>query len=387
MFNALNTQTSTNGMIKIDSQKEDISQLNALHKNAIQALEAKIEELKNTLKQKDELLIENKSNTNKLQEIIDQNNKQITELNNKYLEADKLNNKITSEDQLPSQINEETNNFKKKIEQLKEEHNKETTKMRMQSEASIKDIKYIYEQEKLVMEERIEKMQNIIQTLQLQRESTNTQINMANSQIDYAAEIKHLSSNLEHFKKKHEEDLAAAIKQKEDAINKVNSLEHSLSKAKFIIKNVYSHDGASSFKAKLEKIKELVSHNEELITQNEYLQQENKKYKKIINQFKRQIHVYEHSEKKLKNKLFEKELVLGDDKLKELTNDKEYKYKKAPHNENYIESEKIIDELEDMVNCKKADYIDVPRTQLKSKANMNNGREHVYSRSISVSKY
>lgn len=94
------------------------------------------------------------------------------------------------------------------IERLKLEHAKEAEKLKIESENALKDIKYIYDQEKMVLDGRMEKQNNTIKLLQMRKDSANTN-NLSDLKTQYVEEIHDLNLQLETFKQHSMEELQA----------------------------------------------------------------------------------------------------------------------------------------------------------------------------------
>jgi DNA repair exonuclease SbcCD ATPase subunit len=176
------------------------------------------------------------------------------------------------------------------------ELSKEAEKLKAMSENAVQDVKYIYEQEKIILNERVEKLQAQVKSLETHKEMI-SQVSANETQSNYIKEVKELNTHLEQYKREHEDEILSLKTQRDDALKKVEALEQNLLSAKNIVR---SDKAAGNLKVKLDKVKELHA-------QNSYLQDEMKKYKKVVYQLKSQILKLESSEKRLKNMLLEKD--------------------------------------------------------------------------------
>lgn len=110
------------------------------------------------------------------------------------------------------------------VERLKLEHEKEVEKMKAESENALKDIKYIYDQEKMVLEGRMEKQNNTIKLLQMRKDSANTN-NLSDLKTQYVEEIHDLNLQLEAFKNHSHDELAEVSHQRDGLQKKCLELE------------------------------------------------------------------------------------------------------------------------------------------------------------------
>jgi hypothetical protein len=281
--------------IAVDQHKKEIEELSINHRDVIQSYERQLSSTNSKIAELEKL---NKEYIDKLSALDINYKDAVKELNDLQKEYQSKEYRLSEEKKkLDKQADLESDlkvtHLNLIIEKLKSEHQKEIEHTKSTSEASLKDIKYIHQQEKLVLQERNEKQQTIIKSLQLQKESSNNS-NISEMQANYVKEIKELNVHLNDYKKQHEEEVLAIKKQRDDALRKVEALEHNLLTAKGVMKA--SQNDKAHTKAKSDKHKELVGQNELLI-------EEGKKQKKIITQLKTQLSKLETSEKALKSKV------------------------------------------------------------------------------------
>lgn len=118
------------------------------------------------------------------------------------------------------------------LEKAKCDHVQELEKTRQTYEAAMKEIKFIYEREKMINEARLEKANNEIRMLQSQKDSCNTSRNLHDIQETYLEEIRELNAQLDSYKKQAQEELDAYKKQRDEAALRADSLEQEIAKIK-----------------------------------------------------------------------------------------------------------------------------------------------------------
>ena len=145
----------------------------------------------------------------------------------------KLENKSTKQQEIASLDAEvKVANANIAIEKFKAEHGQELDKLKQSYESTLKEIKYIYEREKLINEGRLEKAYNEIKFLQSKNEGCNTSRNLNEIQDTYLEEIREMNEQLDTFKKQANEEMETYKKQRDDAFVRADSLEFEVSKLK-----------------------------------------------------------------------------------------------------------------------------------------------------------
>ncbi len=198
-------------------------------------------------------------------------------------------------------IHLKTVNMNAEMEKMRTEHAAELGRVKEQSEAAINDIKYIYEQEKHGLEERLAKEHSEVLELQKLRDQgmlgTGTQ-----SCLD---EIRELNAHLEAFKRQSQEELSALRKQRDEATRRADSVEEELNSLRHNMRNTQLiHDqSAKNFKQKLVQA-------QELIESHETAQTELAKTRKQIAELKTTVAKMEGNEKRLRGTISQKEKEL-----------------------------------------------------------------------------
>lgn len=125
--------------------------------------------------------------------------------------------------ELDSQL--KANNINQVLDKIREEHGKELSRVKAESERALQDIKYIHEQEKIAMADRLDKTAQDLKSLQAVKDNNaNMSISMQSMQNNYLTEIQELNSHLDAFKKQSYEEIACLKKQRDDAYKKIESL-------------------------------------------------------------------------------------------------------------------------------------------------------------------
>ena len=115
------------------------------------------------------------------------------------------------------------------MDRLKKNHAIELEEMKVTSEQSLCDIKYLYEQEKIKLEERLEKTLNERRMLRLAQENK--------KETDFfnergMNELHELSSRISVLKRQRDEDTLDAQRERDEALRKIERLERALKKRK-----------------------------------------------------------------------------------------------------------------------------------------------------------
>ena len=155
------------------------------------------------------------------------------------------------------------------IEKIKAEHMKEMEDMKKKSEASLEDIKYLYQQEKMSLERRIEKMETEMKMREAQKENDNTQQQLCELQANYVNEIQELNLHLDSFKKQSHDEVASLINEREEKQRKVERLEDELN----IITEAYTELEAEQQKMITENTQKLKEYQYEINEMQTYIQQ------------------------------------------------------------------------------------------------------------------
>ena len=195
------------------------------------------------------------------------------------------------------------------MDKLKASHTKELERMKLQGENSLNDIKYIYGQEKMALEARLEKAYNELKITQSNKEGNYSSLNLQDMQSNYLDEIQELNAHLGSFKKQSQEEMNSINKQRDDALNKATYLDHELIKLKEAMRTDQTmHEQSSAeLSHKLEKAKSLIEANEGI-------QGELKRLKKQISDMKAYVTKIEGNERRLKVLLSQKESVFDSEK-------------------------------------------------------------------------
>jgi len=185
------------------------------------------------------------------------------------------------------------------MEKLREEHKKDLDHAKNDSERSLNDIKYIYEQEKEALEARLVKANQEIKNLQgIKEQTANNSVVIRDMQNNYLLEIQELNAHLDAFKKQSYEEIACLKKQRDDAYKKIESLLAS-NGSKNSIGKITSNKALTQGKGKQK--------NAAVVELSEGIQKELAKLRKQNNDLKSYVTKLEISEKKLKSLLSQKE--------------------------------------------------------------------------------
>ena len=95
----------------------------------------------------------------------------------------------------------------------------------MTSEQALVDIKYLYEQEKIKLEERLEKAVNELRMVRLQHDNKKESDFFAERGLN---ELHELSSRISVLKRQRDEDILDAQKERDEALRRVERLENAL---------------------------------------------------------------------------------------------------------------------------------------------------------------
>ncbi len=188
------------------------------------------------------------------------------------------------------------------LEKLKAEHAKEIERTKQQEENTLKDIKYIYGQEKAALEARLEKAHNELKVARSTKEGNDNAANLQEMQAKYLEEIEELNSHLSSFKQQSQEEVETLKQERDEAVERAMELEKELARASGSIRTMQSLHNKSSVELsqKLEKAKELADANEGV-------QAEIKKSRKQIADMKAHITKLEANERRLKMMFTQKE--------------------------------------------------------------------------------
>ncbi len=295
--------------IAAELYKKELEEMNALHASALKELNTQIDSLRKSVENKDstarELGIRCSERDAECARLRSEIEIAAKEAAAKAKRAEEERRKLREAIELDLSL--KTSNMNTTVERMKLEHAVELERVKQQSEAAVKDIKYIYEQEKHGLEERLSKSHNEVLELQKQKDqglmgSTGTQ-NCIN-------EIRELNAHLDAFKKQSQEEIATLKRQRDEAIKRADSMEEELSSLRHTMRNtqMIHEQSAKNFRQKLEKAQQLIESNENAQT-------ELQKVRKQVADLKNAVAKGDSSEKRLKSVILQKEKELEDERV------------------------------------------------------------------------
>lgn len=232
MFSALKPLSNDNSVIP-----KEMEIMEGLHKKEIEEIKQKNEKITKSLEKQ---IAEYKETNAEFEKTIKnlQNQKIDSEKMYQLKVAEAENKKKEYEDKLKNIDSERSKhkdmaildseakvaNANAEMERLRSENKYELEKTKQDCENTLREIKFIYEREKLLVESRLEKANAEIKLLQSKRSSCDTSRDLNELQNNYIEQIQELSTQLDAFKKQSEEDVALYKKQRDDAIKKVEEL-------------------------------------------------------------------------------------------------------------------------------------------------------------------
>eukprot|EP00826_Nyctotherus_ovalis_P019827 TRINITY_DN16162_c0_g1_i1.p1 TRINITY_DN16162_c0_g1~~TRINITY_DN16162_c0_g1_i1.p1 ORF type:complete len:585 (-),score=185.01 TRINITY_DN16162_c0_g1_i1:184-1938(-) len=215
------------------AHKKEVQTLKEQYKIAIENLERQVADYKRQnedLEEKISLITLDK------EALLTNNKDKFKELEAKLKDANKKVKALTESKKVLQEAMEldtqvKMANLNTSVEKMKAEHLKEMEDVKRKSEASLEDIKYLYHQEKIALERRIEKMQAEMKMLEAQKEADSTQRQLCDLQANYISEIQELNSHLDSFKKQSHDEITALMREKDEKERNIESLEREVSNA------------------------------------------------------------------------------------------------------------------------------------------------------------
>ena len=132
-------------------------------------------------------------------------------------------------EELENRLFQQTDLQNLEIDRLKKNQAIELEEQKVTSEQSLCDIKYLYEQEKIKLEERLEKALNELRMLRLAQDNK--------KETDFfnergMNELHELSSRISVLKRQRDEDILDAQRERDEGLRKIERLESALKKSK-----------------------------------------------------------------------------------------------------------------------------------------------------------
>ena len=302
---ALNEPGSQNNTPK------ELELASSIHKNALEDLREQYQEI---IKSFERQIADAKNLNNELetkvtelqvdQEALDRVYKgKLEEVDQKLKEAEEKVKAVSEEKkkvkeamELDTQV--KVLNLNSAMEKMKQDHTKELDQMKQKCEISLEDIKYIYQQERISLERRLEKMQSELKLATSNKDTNSTQSQIQDLQTSYIEEIQELNSHLKAFQKQSQEEVQSLTKERDAGVIKSKELQTELTR----VKEAYTALQGLYQKAKAS------------LDANEGIQAELKKCKMQITDMKAHIAKLEGSERRLKVMLANKESAFESEK-------------------------------------------------------------------------
>jgi len=221
------------------------------------------------------------------------------------------------------------------IDLLKTKHCKELEELKSQSQNSLKDIQYIYEQVKLTKEKHVlqTKLDNIQKNAITNVPQADTVIEVPNTRL--MEEIAQLNNKIVEIQIKGNEELNQLKVQKEELEKKIDILQFELTKASL------NNRGSKLLQNK--ETKNTLNKAQKIIESKDNTIEEAKAYKKKITDLKNILTRYEGTEKRLKSLVNnkEKEVIELQNVIKNKINNEKYMHSEM----NRIQSNFLNDKL------------------------------------------
>ncbi len=247
--------------------KKELEELKLRHATSIDSLERQVAELRaaraesdSTLKQ---LAATHAQTEDDHRRMLAECESRCRELQRRLKQAEDDKAKEHEIVEMAAQVQTATRNAA--IEKLQAEHAKEVERLQQQSERALSDIKYLHEQERLVLETRLDKLSNELRLAQSNPEPS-ASAHLQEIQNNYLDEIKELNAHLDAFKKQSQEEMTSLKRNAQDATKRAETAEREMEKLKGLVRNTQMlHEHSShELKHKLEKAKRLIETNEEV---------------------------------------------------------------------------------------------------------------------------